>query len=72
MIVLTKQMIRDILAFEKKGLSLDDLYRKLKKQVNYVDLDKNHVMAAVLDLQIESKIKYDLEVGTWKSLIRLL
>lgn len=72
MIVVTKQIIRDMLALETKGMSIDTLFNKIQKRVNYEYFDKNHVMTAILELQEASIVKYDLEVGTWKSLIRLV
>ena len=70
MSILTKTMIRDILAFNEKGLSIQDLVRKVKARAEH--LEHNEVMELVLDLEQSGQVRYDLEVGTWKSIVRLV
>lgn len=68
--IVTKTMIRDILAFSNGGMSITELVQKIRSRIDYIS--HNQVMGLVLELQEQGQVVYDLEVGTWQSTVRLV
>ncbi len=62
MITVTNQMVRDYLA-HKGPNDLEDLVDVMGLNAAY----KNRVMAALLDLQYEGMVSYNLATGKWQS-----
>lgn len=70
MTVITKNMIRDILALSPKGMSIHDVITKVKTRIQQVS--HNEIMGFILELEKEGRVKYNMEIGTWRSTIRLV
>lgn len=68
--MLTAQMVRDILAFTKDGMSIEALVEKIRARLP--EISHNQVMESVLELNQKGLVNYSYEVGTWRATVRLV
>ncbi len=63
--VITPQMLRDIVSFSPRGMSIAELMSKLTERGVYVT--HNALMSFVIELHKLGILEYQVEVGTWIS-----